>query len=49
MLRISPYSVRMRDNTDLNNYECKHFLRSDIIDHTVMDGDKFRELTTYFS
>ena len=25
---ISPYSVRMRENTDQNNYEYEHFLRS---------------------
>ena len=28
MLRISPYSVQMRENTDQNNYEYGHFLRS---------------------
>ena len=26
-LRISPYSVRMRENTDQNNSEYGHFLR----------------------
>ena len=26
---ISPYSVRMRENTDQNNSEYGHFLRSD--------------------
>ena len=26
--RISPYSVRMRENTDLNNFEYGHFLGS---------------------
>ena len=29
ILRISPYSVRMRENTDQNNSEYGHFLRSD--------------------
>ena len=29
VLRISPYSVRMRGNTDQNNFEYGHFLRSD--------------------
>ena len=29
ILRISPYSVRMRENTDQNNFEYGHFLRSD--------------------
>ena len=28
ILRISPYSVRMRGNTDQNNFEYRHFLRS---------------------
>ena len=28
ILRISPYSVRMRENTDQNNSEYCHFLRS---------------------
>ena len=27
---ISPYSVRMRENTDQNNSEYGHFLRSDV-------------------
>ena len=27
-LRIFPYSVRMRENVDQNNYEYGHFLRS---------------------
>ena len=27
-LRISPYSVRMRENADQNNFECGKFLRS---------------------
>ena len=30
ILRISPYSVRMRENADQNNSEYGHFLRSDI-------------------
>ena len=29
LLRISPYSVRMRGNAEQNNSECGHFLRSD--------------------
>ena len=28
ILRISPYSVQMRENTDQNNSEYGHFLRS---------------------
>ena len=28
ILRISPYSVRMRENADQTNSECGHFLRS---------------------
>ena len=28
ILRISPYSVRMQENTDENNSEYRHFLRS---------------------
>ena len=28
--RISPYSVRMRENTDQNNSEYGHFLRSEV-------------------
>ena len=28
ILRISPYSVRMRENTDQNNSEYGHFLRN---------------------
>ena len=27
---ISPYSVRMQENTDQNNSKCGHFLRSDL-------------------
>ena len=27
---ISPYSIRMRENTDQNNSEYEHFSRSDI-------------------
>ena len=30
ILRISPYSVLMRENTDQNNSEYGHFLRSDM-------------------
>ena len=29
ILRISPYSVQIRENTDQNNSEQGHFLRSD--------------------
>ena len=29
ILRISPYSVRMRENADQNNFDNRHFLRSD--------------------
>ena len=28
IIRISPYSIRMRANTDQNNYDYGHFLRS---------------------
>ena len=28
ILRMSPYSVRMQENTDQNNFEYRHFLRS---------------------
>ena len=31
ILRISPYSVQMRGNTDQNNSEYAHFLRSDFV------------------
>ena len=31
IFRISPYSVRMRENADQNNSEHGHFLRSDIV------------------
>ena len=30
ILRTSPYSVRMQENTDQNNSKYGHFLRSDI-------------------
>ena len=30
ILRISSYSVRMRENTDQNNSEYGHFLRSEV-------------------
>ena len=33
VLRISPYSVRMRENTDQNNSEYEYFLRSVVITH----------------
>ena len=29
IIRVSPYSVRMRENTDQNNFEYGHFLSSD--------------------
>ena len=28
---VSPYSVRMRENANQNNYEYGHFLRSDVL------------------
>ena len=28
LLHISPYSIRMRENADQNNFEYGHFLRS---------------------
>ena len=31
ILRISPYSVRMRENTNQNNSEHRHFLRSEMV------------------
>ena len=31
ILRISPYSVRMRENADQNNSEHGHFLRSEAL------------------
>ena len=31
--RKSPYSVRMRENTDQKNFECRHFSRS--VNHAV--------------
>ena len=34
---ISPYSVRMRENTDLENPEYGHFLRSDILKINVSE------------
>ena len=43
LLRISPYSVRMWENTDQNNSEYGHFLRSDsqymtLLFHVAPDG-----------
>ena len=35
ILRISPYSVRMRENTDKNNSEYKHFLHSVTLSHCL--------------
>ena len=36
ILRISPYSVRMRENADQNNSEYGHFSRSDsLCDHKI--------------
>ena len=35
ILRISPYSVRMRENTDQKNSEYGHFLRSDGLTHKI--------------
>ena len=35
ILRISPYSVRMRENTDQKNSEYGHFSRSDTIEKKV--------------
>ena len=42
VLRISPYSVQMRENTDQNNSEYRHFLRSDckskstVVNHNIV-------------
>ena len=42
VLRISPYSVRMRENTDQNNFEYGHLLRSDckskstVVNHSIV-------------
>ena len=36
ILRISPYLVRMRENTDQNDSEYEHFLRSDLMQGFVM-------------
>ena len=33
-LRVSPYSVRMRENTDLKNSEYGHFSHSDVVSQT---------------
>ena len=44
ILRISPYSVRMRENTDQNNSEYGHFLRSV---KTVYKCDTLRYLVPF--
>ena len=36
ILRIFPYAVRMRENTDQNNYKYRHFLRSDSLSKTLV-------------
>ena len=42
VLRISPYSVRVRENPDQNNSEYGHFLRSDckskstVVNHNIV-------------
>ena len=36
ILRISPYSVRMRENTDQNNSEYIHFLRSEVYETSLL-------------
>ena len=38
ILRISPYSVRLRENTDQNNFEYGHFLRSVTFQNWHLDG-----------
>ena len=30
IIRISPYSIQVQENTDLINSECGHFLRCDV-------------------
>ena len=35
-LRISPYSVRMRENADQNNFKYGHFLRSVVVPVTLL-------------
>ena len=36
ILRISPYSVRMRGNADQNDYEYGHILRSENVKQTQL-------------
>ena len=35
IFRISPYSVQMLENTNQNNSEYGHFLRSDCLHHVI--------------
>ena len=37
ILRMSPYSIRMRENEDQNNSEYGHFLRSEICENKTVD------------
>ena len=41
---ISPYSIRMRENTDRNNSKYKHFSRSEYQNHFV----RFGKLQTFY-
>ena len=34
---MSPYSVRMRENTDQNNFEYEHFLRSVYLEYSYKE------------
>ena len=43
VLRISPYSVRMRENTDQNNSEYGHFLRSEYFSSHTEKSNKYFE------
>ena len=45
ILRISPYSVRMRENADRNNFECGHFTQWFI--YFIYLFELYLMLTTY--
>ena len=38
LLRISPHSVRMRENTDQNNFDYGHFSRSVLESNVINDS-----------
>ena len=49
ILRISPYSVQMRENAGQNNFEYEHFLRSEVLWRAASFHDKIYKKSLWFT